>query len=86
MLTKEMVLLGMSWLKYIPRKVVDYVIVSLAKLVYGDLSSYGLPRPSLGPFYLKDVTRSTPVIDVGTIEKIKEGEIQVYSYTVYDYI
>ena len=76
-----MVLLGMLLLKYIPCKVVDYVTVSLSKLIYGDLSSYGLPRPSEGPFYLKDVTRSSPVIDVGTIGKIKEGEIQVYSYT-----
>ncbi|KAJ9675116.1 hypothetical protein PVL29_024171 [Vitis rotundifolia] len=75
--TKEMVLLGMFLLKYIPCKVVDYVTVSLAKLIYGDLSSYGLPRPSEGPFYLKDVTRSSPIIDVGTIEKIKKGEIQV---------
>ena len=81
MVTKEMVLLGMLLLKYIPCKVVDYVTVSLSKLIYGDLSSYWLPRPSEGPFYLKDVTRSSPVIDVGTIEKIKEGEIQVYSYT-----
>ena len=78
-----MVLLGMFLLKYVPRKVVDYVIVSLAKLNYGDLSNYGLPRPKEGPFYLKDVTRSPPIVDVGTIGKIKEGEIQVYSYTYF---
>ena len=76
-----MVLLGMFLLKYIPCKVVDYMTVSFSKLIYGDLSSYGLPRPSEGPFYLKDVTRSSPVINVGTIEKIKKGEIQVYSHT-----
>ena len=35
-----MVLLGMFLLKYVPRKVVDYVIVSLAKLNYGDLSDH----------------------------------------------
>ena len=81
MLTKEMVLIGMTLLKYIPRKVVDSFIVFLSKLSYGDLSSYGLPRPSEGPFYLKDLTRSSPIIDVGTIEKIKKGEIQVYSCT-----
>ncbi|KAJ9675123.1 hypothetical protein PVL29_024178 [Vitis rotundifolia] len=75
--TKEMVLLGMFLLKYVPREVVDYVIVSFAKLIYGDLSNYGIPRPKEGPFYLKDVTRSSPIIDVGTIGKIKEGEIQV---------
>ncbi|WKA10378.1 hypothetical protein VitviT2T_027951 [Vitis vinifera] len=79
--TKEMVLLGMFLLKYIPCKVVDYLTASFSKLIYGDLSSYELPRPSEGPFYLKDVTHSSPVIDVGTIEKIKKGEIQVYSHT-----
>lgn len=81
MLTKELVLLGMLLLKYnIPRKVVDYVAVSISKLLYGDLSRYGLPSPKEGPFYVKDLTRLSPIIDVGTIGKIKEGDIQVYIY------
>lgn len=82
MLTKELVLLGMLLLKYnIPRKVVDYVAVSISKLLYGDLSGYGLPRPKEGPFYVKDLTRFSPIIDVGTIGKIKEGDIQVYIFS-----
>jgi indole-3-pyruvate monooxygenase len=49
----------------------------LAKLKYGDLSKYGIYRPKEGPLHLKNITGKSPVIDVGTVEKIKEGGIKV---------
>ncbi|KAK1300176.1 putative indole-3-pyruvate monooxygenase YUCCA10 [Acorus calamus] len=42
-----------------------------------DLSKYGIHRPKEGPFFLKVTTGRSPVIDVGTVSKIKSGEIQV---------
>uniref|UniRef100_A0A5B6YT43 indole-3-pyruvate monooxygenase n=1 Tax=Davidia involucrata TaxID=16924 RepID=A0A5B6YT43_DAVIN len=76
--TKELVQLGMFLLKLlVPCKMVDYIILMLSKLIHGDLSCYGLPRPVKGPFYLKGTTGQSPVIDVGTIDKIKTGDIQV---------
>ncbi|RWW43313.1 hypothetical protein BHE74_00051047 [Ensete ventricosum] len=66
-----MVLLG-----YLPVSVVDALVVLLAKLNYGDLSEHGIVRPKLGPMRLKAVTGRSSVIDVGTIEKIKKGEIE----------
>lgn len=48
--TKEIILLGMFLLKYIPCKVVDCITACLSKLIYRDLSSYGLRRPIKGPF------------------------------------
>lgn len=63
--------------KYFPVGVVDTIITLWAKLKYGDLSKYGIYRPKLGPFNLKNVTGKSAVIDVGTVEKIKEGSIKV---------
>ncbi|XP_048231422.1 probable indole-3-pyruvate monooxygenase YUCCA10 isoform X2 [Ricinus communis] len=40
-------------------------------------SSYGLYRPSVGPFTHKFISGKAPVIDVGTIKKIRSGKIKV---------
>ncbi|XP_050229106.1 probable indole-3-pyruvate monooxygenase YUCCA11 [Mercurialis annua] len=76
--TKEMVFLGMNLLKFFPCNLVDPLMVMLCKLKYGELSKYGLKRPTEGPFYLKAITGRSPTIDVGAIEKIKRGEIKVF--------
>ncbi|VFQ74066.1 unnamed protein product [Cuscuta campestris] len=75
--SREMIRAGMILLKYVPLYMVDAVISWYAKLKYGDLSKYGLRAPAHGPFYLKSLTGRSPVIDVGTVSKIKAGVIQV---------
>ncbi|XP_076939825.1 putative indole-3-pyruvate monooxygenase YUCCA11 [Bidens hawaiensis] len=77
MLTKELVQLGMHILKYIPFSFVDKMVLMLSKLLYGDLSVYGIQRPFKGPFMTKKETGRSPIIDVGTISKIKTGDIEV---------
>lgn len=73
-----MVYLALILLKRLPIGVVDSLMVMLSKLVYGDLTKYGLRRPTNeGPFLMKDKYGKYPVVDVGTCEKIKTGEIQV---------
>lgn len=76
-LSREMVYLGLNLLKYFPVGMVDSLTVLLSKLVYGDLTKYGITRPKEGPFFLKVAYGKYPVFDVGTYEKIKSGEIQV---------
>ncbi|PON96661.1 Flavin monooxygenase-like enzyme [Trema orientale] len=76
-LSRGMVYLALILLKHLPCKMVDSVLVMLSKLVYGDLTKYGIERPTEGPFYMKVKYGKYPVIDVGTYEKIKTGEIQV---------
>ncbi|KAK6132243.1 hypothetical protein DH2020_034026 [Rehmannia glutinosa] len=76
-LTEGMVKLGMGLLKYLPLDLVDNIVLMLSKLKYGDISEYGIQRPSKGPFYLKRATGRSPVIDVGTIAKIRAQEIKV---------
>ncbi|XP_076902650.1 putative indole-3-pyruvate monooxygenase YUCCA10 [Bidens hawaiensis] len=76
-LTKELVQLGMYLLKYMPCTFVDKMVLMFSKLLYGDMGGYGIQRPLNGPFWLKQKTGRSPVIDVGTISKIKTGEIKV---------
>lgn len=76
-LSREMVYLGLVLLKYVPCGMVDTLMMMLSKLVYGDLSKYGIPKPKEGPFFMKLAYGKYPVFDVGTCEKIKSGEIQV---------
>ena len=71
-----MVRLGMIFFKYLPVFVVDFAVVLMAVIAYGDLSKHGIPRPKQGSFYLKATGRA-PVIDVGNVDKIKSKEIKV---------
>ena len=72
-----MVYLGFTMLKYFPFSLVDFLMVMLSKLFYGDLTKYGITRPTEGPFSMKIKYGKYPVVDVGTYNKIKSGEIQV---------
>lgn len=75
--TKELISQGMRMSKYLPIQHVDTIITLVANLKFGDLSKYGIYRPKHGPLYLKNVTGKSCVLDVGTIDKIKEGAIKV---------
>ncbi len=50
----------------------------LSKMTVGDLSPYGLMRPEMAPAEQLRLTGKTPVIDVGTIDQIKQGNIMVF--------
>lgn len=72
--TFEMSVAMMQWL---PVRVVDKILVSLARILLGDLERYGVKRPKMGPLELKNREGKTPVLDISTPEKIKTGEIKV---------
>ncbi|XP_020244694.1 indole-3-pyruvate monooxygenase YUCCA2-like isoform X2 [Asparagus officinalis] len=68
----------LMWLlKWFPISVVDSILLSLSWLILGNTERYGLRRPKVGPLQLKNKTGKTPVLDVGTLAKIKNGQIQV---------
>ena len=71
-----MVHLGLTMLKYFPASLMDFLMVMLSKLVYGDLTKYGITRPTEGPFSMKIKYGKYPVVDVGMYIN-KFGEIQV---------
>ncbi|PIA55135.1 hypothetical protein AQUCO_00800098v1 [Aquilegia coerulea] len=57
---------------------VDNLIMFIARLWYGDLSKHGIRRPSKGPFSLRLTGGRSPVVDVGTVGKIVNGDIKVF--------
>ncbi|KAJ6711045.1 INDOLE-3-PYRUVATE MONOOXYGENASE YUCCA3-RELATED [Salix koriyanagi] len=72
--TFELAVLLMKWL---PLWLVDKLMLILAWLVLGNTDKYGLKRPSTGPLTLKNTMGKTPVLDIGALEKIRSGDINV---------
>ncbi|KAI3728268.1 hypothetical protein L6452_16901 [Arctium lappa] len=70
--------LSMWLLKWLPVRLVDRFLLILSWLVFGNTASFGLDRPEVGPLELKGKTGKTPVLDVGTLAKIKSGDIKVH--------
>lgn len=71
--------LSMWLLKWFPVQMVDRLLLLVASLMLGDTSRFGLERPQVGPLELKSLSGKTPVLDVGTLAKIKSGDIKVHS-------
>ncbi|MCB0685644.1 MAG: NAD(P)/FAD-dependent oxidoreductase [Saprospiraceae bacterium] len=47
------------------------------RIIIGDLSKYGIQQPQIDPVDQLRQTGQTPVIDLGTVRKIKEGKIKI---------
>lgn len=77
MLGKSTFGLSMWLLEWLPMRLVDRLLLIVSWLILGDTSRFGLNRPSLGPIELKNLSGKTPVLDVGTLAKIKSGDIKV---------
>ncbi|KAK9067658.1 hypothetical protein SSX86_011769 [Deinandra increscens subsp. villosa] len=71
------VTIGLLLLKVLPLHLVDSLLVWSSKLMYGDLTKYGMQRAKEGPFFIKVRDNKYPVIDMGTFKNIKSGKIQV---------
>ncbi|XWS26304.1 hypothetical protein CRYUN_Cryun26dG0020600 [Craigia yunnanensis] len=69
--------LSMWLLKWLPIRLVDRFLLIVSWLMLGDTARFGLDRPGLGPLELKNLSGKTPVLDVGTLAKIKSGDIKV---------
>ncbi|KAL9227305.1 hypothetical protein vseg_003008 [Gypsophila vaccaria] len=69
--------LSMWLLKWLPITLVDKLLLVVAWFILGDTSKLGLTRPLMGPLQLKNLSGKTPVLDVGTLDKIKSGDIKV---------
>lgn len=77
MLGKSTFGLSMWLLKWLPMRLVDGFLLIVSRLLLGDTARYGLHRPQMGPLQLKNLSGKTPVLDVGTLAKIKAGDIKV---------
>lgn len=77
MLGKSTFGLSMWLLKWLPMRLVDRFLLITSRLLLGDTARLGLDRPEIGPLELKNLSGKTPVLDVGTLAKIKSGDIKV---------
>lgn len=77
MLGKSTFGLSMWLLKWLPMRLVDRFLLIISRLLLGDTARLGLDRPEIGPLELKNLSGKTPVLDVGTLAKIKSGDIKV---------
>ncbi|KAG4144229.1 hypothetical protein ERO13_D05G024700v2 [Gossypium hirsutum] len=77
MLGKSTFGLSMWLLKWFPVRLVDRFLLLVSRFMLGDTEKFGLHRPEFGPLELKNRSGKTPVLDVGTLAKIKSGNIKV---------
>jgi cation diffusion facilitator CzcD-associated flavoprotein CzcO len=61
----------------LPLRLADAIALAMLNLTVGDLSKWGIEAPDVGP--IRDILQRArvPLIDVGTLARIKSGEIAV---------
>ncbi|KAL5704550.1 indole-3-pyruvate monooxygenase [Ranunculus cassubicifolius] len=69
--------ISMRLLKWFPVQLVDWFLLFCSWLILGATGPLGFKRPQVGPLEVKNLTGKTPVLDVGTLAKIKVGQIKV---------
>jgi putative flavoprotein involved in K+ transport len=69
-------LIGMA-IKHVPPHWVDPISKTQRKLSIPDLSAQGLPRPELGVRTSFITTGTTPILDVGIVDAVKRGRVEV---------
>ena len=65
-------------LSRLPPTLADRLSLPMRDAVVGDLSSYGLNRPSRGPVELLEAEGRVPLVDIGTVALIKQGSVTVF--------
>jgi putative flavoprotein involved in K+ transport len=68
-------LIGIA-LQHLPPRLLDPLILALRRATIPDLAAYGLPRPST-PFSQFQRTATAPILDVGFIDAVRSGAIEV---------
>ena len=69
-------LIGMA-IKHMPPHWVDPISKTQRKLSIPDLSAYGLPRPEAGVRTAFITTGTTPILDVGIVDAVRQGRVEV---------
>jgi cation diffusion facilitator CzcD-associated flavoprotein CzcO len=61
----------------LPARVVDFINAPVLRLALGSMESLGLRRASRGPSQMVAEDGRIPLIDVGTLGKIRDGSIKI---------
>lgn len=62
----------------LPPRVADTINAPLIRLLVGDISKLGLKKMPYGPFEEIQRDGNIPVLDIGTIGRIRKGHINIY--------
>ena len=63
--------------RHMPTRLADKALGTSANLSIGNLSRYGLRRPSAGIYTQYRRTMVTPILDTGVVDAIKQGRVEV---------
>src|SRR6202051_3144108 len=63
----------------LPARLVDFINAPILRLVIGSLEKLGLRRAAKGPRQMVDEDGRVPLIDIGTLDKIRDGSIKIRS-------
>ena len=65
-------------MRRLPPRIADTISAPIMKLLIGDLTKLGLKKMPYGP--LEEIRRdgNIPLLDIGTIQHIREGHIKIY--------
>ncbi|XP_010542972.1 PREDICTED: probable indole-3-pyruvate monooxygenase YUCCA7 [Tarenaya hassleriana] len=69
--------LAVTMMKWMPLRLVDKILLFLARIILGNTEKYGLKRPETGPMELKNTAGKTPVLDIGALKKVRSGKIKI---------
>jgi putative flavoprotein involved in K+ transport len=64
-------------MRRLPPRVVDGLVRTVQRVVVGDLSSYGLPKPERGVYTRVIEDDVIPIIDVGLIAAVKRRQVEI---------
>jgi indole-3-pyruvate monooxygenase len=64
-------------LSHLPLGLRDAIAMGTTHLVVGDLSRWGIIRPSVGPNRMIEESGRIPLLDIGTIGMVKKGKVHV---------
>lgn len=65
-------------MSHLSPRVADTLTTPLLRALFGDITKLGLKKKSYGPFEEIQRDAKTPVLDIGTIQHIRQGHLSIY--------
>jgi cation diffusion facilitator CzcD-associated flavoprotein CzcO len=63
--------------RHLPARLVDFINAPILRLAVGRIEDLGLRRSAKGPRQMVDEDGRVPLIDVGTLDRIRDGSIKI---------
>jgi putative flavoprotein involved in K+ transport len=64
-------------MRHVPIRLADALAKTTAKMTVGDLTPYGLPPAPRGPFTRAVKEGAIPILDVGLVDMLKQGRVEI---------